>query len=188
MKNRQGSLVKVLTAVVMGLFMVMAFSTLAPAQEAKVLKDAAKMMSDAWKMFDDGQRLVIKGLEMNNLIAAQAGVQDLMNPGNKTIGSGRDSVLEGAKLFAQGQKVVMDASDANVMKEGVDMLRNGFKIAIGGKETMEKGMAMNDQVAQSKGIMDKFADGNKIMKDGMATMAQGIKLFMQGNALYQGNK
>ena len=179
---------KMLTVMVLGAFLLLGLSSLCLAQTAQVMKDASKMMSDGWKMFDDGQRMVIKGLEMNNLIAAQAGVQDLMNPGNKTIGSGRDSVLEGAKLFAQGQKVVMDANDAKVMKEGVEMLRDGFKIAIGGKETMEKGMAMNDQVAQSKGIMDKFADGNKIMKDGMATMAQGIKLFMQGNTLYQGSK
>lgn len=179
---------KALTVMVLGAFLILGLSSLGLAQEMQVLKDSSKMMSDAWKMFDDGQRMVIKGLEMNNQIAAQAGVQDLMNPGNKTMGSGRDSVLEGAKLFAQGQKVVMDASDPGVMKEGVDMLRDGFKIAIGGKETMEKGMAMNNQVAQSKGIMDKFADGNKIMKDGMATMGQGIKLFMQGNALYQGNK
>jgi hypothetical protein len=186
MTQRYGK--KMLTIMVLSAFLVLGLSSLALAQEVKVLKDASKMMSDAWKMFDQGQRMVIQGLEMNNQIAAQAGVQDLMNPGNKTMGSGRDSVLEGAKLFAQGQKVVMDASDPKVMKEGVDMLRDGFKIAIGGKETMEKGMAMNDQVAQSKGIMDKFADGNKIMKDGMATMAQGIKLFMQGNALYQGNK
>ncbi len=186
MTQRYGK--KMLTVMVIGAFLVLGLCSLGLAQEMQVMKDASKMMSDAWKMFDEGQRMVIKGLEMNNQIAAQAGVQDLMNPGNKTIGSGRDSVLTGAKSFAQGQKVVMEASDAKVMKEGVDMLQTGFKIAMGGKETMEQGMAMNDQVAQSKGIMDKFADGNKIMKDGMATMAQGIKLFMQGNALYQGNK
>jgi len=186
MTQRYGK--QILTVMVIGAFLILGLTSLGLTQEMQVLKDSSKMMSDAWKMFDDGQRMVIKGLEMNNLIAAQAGVQDLMNPGNKTMGSGRDSVLEGAKLFAQGQKVVMEASDPKVMKEGVDMLRDGFKIAIGGKETMEKGMAMNDQVAQSKGIMDKFADGNKIMKDGIATMGQGVKLYMQGNALYQGNK
>jgi hypothetical protein len=137
-------------------------------------------------MFDDGQRTVIKGLEMNNLLAGQLGFQDLMKPGNTVMGKGRDSVLEGAKLFAQGQKTVMTTNNAKVLKEGVDMLRDGFKIAIGGKEMMEKGMAMNDQVAQSKGALDKFADGNKIMKDVMATMSQGIKLYMQGEALYLG--
>jgi hypothetical protein len=186
MAKRYGK--KMLTVMVLGAFLILGLSTLALAQKMQTMKDASKMMTDAWKMFDQGQHTVIQGLEMNNQIAAQAGVQDLMNPGNKTIGSGRDSVFEGAKLFAQGQKVVMNASDRKVMKKGVDMLRDGFKIAIGGKETMEKGMAMNDQVAQSKGIMDKFADGNKIMKEGMAAMAQGIKLFMKGNALYQSGK
>ena len=179
---------KMLTVMVIGAFLVLGLTSLGLAQEMQVMKDASKMMSDGWKMFDDGQRMVIQGLEMNNQVAAKVGCADLMKPGNQTIGTGRDTVLEGAKTFAQGQKVVMNASDAKVMKEGVDMLRTGFKNAMDGKEMMEKGMAMNDQVAQSKGIMDKFADGNKIMKDGMATMGQGIKLFMQGNALYQGNK
>jgi hypothetical protein len=183
MTQRYGK--KMLTVVVLGAFLMLGLSSLGLAQEAKVLKDAAKMMSDAWKMFEDGQHTVIKGLEMNNQIAAQMGFQELMKPGNKTIGLGRDSVFTGAKSFAQGQKVVMEASDAKVMKEGVDMLRTGFKIAIGGKETMEKGIAMNNQLAESKGALDKFAEGNKIMKDGMA---EGVKLFMKGNALYQGNK
>jgi hypothetical protein len=186
MTQRYGK--KMLTVVVLGAFLMLGLSSLGLAQEAKVLKDAAKMMSDAWKMFEDGQHTVIKGLEMNNQIAAQMGFQELMKPGNKTIGLGRDSVFTGAKSFAQGQKVVAEASDPKVMKEGVDMLRNGFKIAIGGKETMEKGIAMNNQLAESKGVMDKFAEGNKIMKDGMDTMAEGVKLFMKGNALYQGNK
>ncbi len=150
MRQRYGK--KMLTVMVIGAFLVLGLCSLGLAQEMQVMKDASKMMSDAWKMFDDGQRMVIKGLEMNNQIAAKAGVQDLMNPGNKTIGSGRDSVLRAPSSFAQGQKVVMEANDPGVMKEGVDMLRDGFKIAIGGKETMEKGMAMNDQVAQSKGM------------------------------------
>jgi hypothetical protein len=173
---------------IIGAFAALALATPALAQEAKVMKDASKMMSDAWKMFDDGQRMVIKGLEMNNLIAGQMGFVDLMKPGNTVMGKGRDTVLEGAKLFAQGQKTVMETDNAKVCKEGVDMLRNGFKIAMDGKEMMEKGMAMNDQVAQSKGAMDKFADGNKIMKTGMGTMAEAIKLYMQGERLYLGNK
>lgn len=188
MKNRQRSLAKVVIVVIMGLVMATALSSLGLAQEAKVRKDAAKMMSDAWKMFDDGQRTVIKGLEMNNLIAAKLGVEELMKPGNKTMGTGRDTIFEGAKLFAQGEKIVMTTNDAKVFKEGVDMLKNGMKIAMDGKGMMEKGIAMNNQVAESKGAVDKFADGNKIMKDGMGTMAEGIKLYMQGEALYLGNK
>jgi hypothetical protein len=111
-----------------------------------------------------------------------------LEPGNKTIGLGRDSVFTGAKSFAQGTKVVMEASDPKVMKEGVDMLRNGFKTAIGGKETMEKGIAMNNDLAKSKGALDKFAQGNEIMQTGMATMKEGINLFLKGEKLYLGAK
>jgi hypothetical protein len=173
---------------IVGVLAALILAIPALAQDANVLKESSKMMSDGWKMFEEGQSTVIKGLEMNNQVAAKMGFQELMKPGNKTIGLGRDSVFTGAKSFAQGQKVVAEASDAKVMKEGVDMLRNGFKTAIGGKETMEKGIAMNNQLAKSKGCLDKFADGNKIMKDGMDTMAEGVKLFMKANALYQGNK
>ena len=139
MKQRYGK--KMLTVMVVGACLILGLCSLGLAQEMQVMKDASKMMSDAWKMFDDGQRMVIQGLEMNNQVAAKVGCADLMKPGNQTIGKGRDTVLEGAKLFSQGQKVVMDASDAKVMKEGMDMVRNGFKIIMDGKAMMEKGMS-----------------------------------------------
>lgn len=186
MTQRYGK--KLLAVMVIGAFVMLGLCSLGLAQEMQVMKDASKMMFDGWKMFDEGQLTVIKGMEMNNQIAAKAGCPDILNPGNKTMASGRDSVLEGSKMFAQGQKVVMEASDPKVLKEGVDMLRNGFKMAMGGKETMEKGMAMNDKVAKSKGLTAKFADGNKMMKDGMATMGEGIRLFMQGERMYLGAK
>jgi hypothetical protein len=187
MAKRYGK--KLLTVMVIGAFLILGLTSLGLAQEMQVMKDSSKMMSDAWKMFDEGQYMVIKGLEMNNQIALQLGVQDLMSPGNKTIGMGRDTVLVGDKGFAQGQKVIMENPDTpKVVKEGVDMLRSGFKHAMDGKQMMEKGMAMNDQVAQSKGAMKKFADGNKIMKDGMGTMAEAIKLYMKGERMYLGNK
>jgi hypothetical protein len=186
MKKRYGK--KMLTVMVVGVCLILGLSSLGLAQEMQVMKDAYKMMSDAWKMFDDGQLMVIQGLEMNNQVAAKLGYEDLMKPGNQTIGKGRDTVLEGAKLFSQGQKVVMDASDAKVMKEGMDMVRNGFKTIMDGKVMMEKGMAMNDQVAKSKGFMNKFADGNKIMKDGMSAMGDAIRLYMQGERIYLGKK
>jgi hypothetical protein len=187
--KRNGVVGKIVVLGIIAAFAVLALTTPALAQVAQELKDAHKMMSDGWKMFDDGQLMVIEGLEMNNLIAVKLGVQDLMIPGNKTIGMGRDTVLVGAKGFAQGQKIIMENPDTpKVVKEGVDMLRSGFKIAMDGKQMMEKGMAMNDQVAQSKGAMDKFAEGNKIMKDGMGTMAEGIKLYMKGEKMYLGNK
>ncbi len=82
----------------------------------------------------------------------------------------------------------MDASDAKVTKEGMDMVRDGFKTIMDGKAMMEKGMSMNDQVAKSKGMMEKFADGNKMMKEGMSTMGDAIRLYMQGERMYLGNK
>ena len=184
MTKRYGK--KMLTVMVLGAFLMLGLTSLGLAQEMQVMKDASKMMSDAWKMFDDGQRTVIKGMEMNNQIAGQMGFLDLMKPGNQTVGKGRDTVLEGAKLFAQGEKTVMGASDAGVLKAGIEELRKGFKIALDGKQMMEQGLAMNNQVAQSKGAADKFADGNQIVKTGMGTMADAIKLFMQGEALYLG--
>ena len=122
---------------------------------------------------------------MNKQEATKLGFADLLTPGNKTIASGRDSVLTGAKSFAQGQKYIMEnPNDPKVMKEGVDMMRNGFKTAIGGKATMEKGIAMNNQVAQSKGAMDKFAEGNKLVKEGMDTMGEAVREFMPAERMY----
>ncbi len=176
---------KVLAVMVIGAFLIMGMSSLVMAQVSPEVKHPAKKMSDAWKKFEEGQSTVIKGLAMNKQEATQLGFADLLEPGNKTIGLGRDSVMTGAKSFAQGQKVVMENPDSpKVMKEGVDMMRNGFKTAIGGKETMEKGIAMNNQVAQSKGAMDKFAEGNKIVKEGMDTMAEAVREFMPAEREY----
>jgi hypothetical protein len=185
MHNRK---LKIVTALLVGVALVLAFASLGLAQEAKVMKDSAKMMSDAWKMFDDGQRTVIKGVEMNNQVAAQGGFDSLIAPGNKVIQDGPNTVLQGAQLFAHGEKTVMNASDASVIKAGVEELRQGFKIAMGGKDMISQGVAMNDQVAQSKGAAGKFADGDNIIKTGMSTMADAVKLFMQGEALYLGTK
>ena len=187
MAKRYGK--KVLAVMVIGAFLIMGFSSLVQAQVSKEVKDAAKMMSDAWKKFEDGQHTVVKGLGMNKQVATQMGFADLLEPGNKTIASGRDSVFTGAKSFAQGQKVVMENPNSpKVMKEGVDMMRNGFTAAKGGKATMEKGIAMNNQVAQSKGALDKFAEGNKLVKEGMDTMGEGVREFMQAEKMYLGAK
>jgi hypothetical protein len=179
---------KMLTVVVLGAFLVLGLSSLSLAQMMNVLKGTSKGMSDAWKMFDEGQHMVIKGVEMNNQVAGPMGLLDLMKPGSKVVKDGRDAVLQGGKLIAQAEKSIMNSSDPKVMKAGLEELRKGFKIAMDGKGMLEKGLAMNDRVAQSKGVADKFADGNQIVKTGMGTMAQGIKLFMKGNALYQGSK
>jgi hypothetical protein len=175
---------KMLTVVVLGAFLVLGLSSLGLAQTAQVMKDSAKMMSDAWKMFDSGQRMVIQGVEMNKQVAAQAGLVSLMAPGDKVISDGRATILQGAQLFAHGEKTIMGCNDPGVLKAGVDELRKGFKIAMNGKDMISQGVGMNDQVAQSKGA--SFADGDNIIKQGMSTMADAVKLFMQGEALYLG--
>ena len=51
---------------------------------------------------------------------------------------------------------------------------------------MEKGVAMNDMVAQSKSAMDKFTDGDKNINTGMGTKANTIQFVHAGEGLYSG--
>jgi hypothetical protein len=181
MKNQQGRLAKVLTMSVIVTLTMLAFSSLGLAQKAKEMQDAHKMMSDGWKQFNDGQRMVIKGVEMNNLVAAQAGLEDKMAPGNKVIEDGRKTFAQGGKLIAQGEKTYLDNKGTpGVAAPGLKMMADGFEIAQNGKEMMKKGVAMNDQVAQTAGVKDKFADGNQVIQTGLQTMESGGKLFLQG--------
>jgi hypothetical protein len=143
------------------------------------------MMQDGWKMVNDGQRMVIKGVEMNNLVAVQGGFQDKMAPGNKVIQDGRNTCTQGATLIAQGEKTYLDNKGSpSVAKQGLKMMVDGFKIAQDGKEMMKKGIAMIDQVAQSAGAAAKFAQGNQVIQTGMQTMEGGAKLFLQGEAIF----
>jgi hypothetical protein len=184
MKNQQGRLAKVVTMLVIGTLTMLAFSSLALAQKAKEMQDAHKMMSDGWKQFNDGQRMVIKGVEMNNMVAAQAGLEDKMGPGNKVIQDGRNTATQGATLIAQGEKTYLDNKGTpSVAAQGLKMMVDGFNIAQNGKEMMKKGITMNDQVAQASEAKDKFADGNQVIQTGLQTMEGGAKLFLQGEAL-----
>jgi len=184
MKKRQGKLAKVFTMLVIGTLTVLAFSSLALAQKAKEMQDAHQMMQDGWKQFNDGQRMVIKGVEMNNLVAAQAGLEGKMAPGNKVIQDGRNTGTQGATLIAQGEKTYLDnKSTPSVAVQGLKMMLDGFKIAQNGKEMMKKGIAMNDQVAQAAGAKAKFADGNQVIQTGVQNMEGGAKLFLQGEAM-----
>ena len=184
MANRQWK--KALTVVVIGAFLIMGLSSLALAQKGQELKDAAKMMEDGWKQFNDGQRMIIKGVEMNNLVAVQGGFQDQMAQGNKVIQDGRATMDRGAKLYAQGEKTYLSNKKApSVAKQGLKMMSDGFKIAKDdGMGMVKKGVDMNNQVAQQKGATDKFAQGNQVIKTGMETMECGATLFTQGEGIY----
>jgi hypothetical protein len=180
---------KALTVVVLGAFVIMGLSSLALAQKAQELQDAAKMMSDGWKQFNDGQSMIIKGVEMNNLAAVQGGFQAQMAPGNDVITKGRDTSFVGAKSFAQGQKFYNEnKADPGVAKKGLHMMAEGFRIAKDGQAMIDKGVAMNNQAAQTAGAADKFAQGNELINTGQGEMKAGAKLFMQGQAIVLKNK
>ena len=168
-----------------GAFAALALTTPVPAQESQGLQDAHQMMADGWKMFNDGQRMVIQGKEMNDLVAVQLGLQDQMARGNKLIQDGRKTTAQAATLFAQGEKMYLD-NQANPSrgKPGLKMMSDGYKLANDGANLINQGMTMNDQVAQAKGAADKFAQGNKVIQDGKATMAQGAESFIKGENIY----
>jgi hypothetical protein len=189
MNNRQGRLAKVLSLLVMGTLTLTAFSSLALAQKAQELKDAHKMMSDGWKQFNDGQGMVIKGKEMNDLVAVQMGFQDKMVQGNKIIQDGRNTATQGATLFAQGEKTFMEnLKTTSVAQKGLKMMVDGFHMTRDGSDMIAKGVTMNNKVAQAAGATEKFAQGNQVINTGQDTMASGAKLFLQGETIVLKNK
>ena len=180
---------KVLTVVVLGAFVIMGLSSLALAQKAQWMKDAHKMMSDGWKQFNDGQRMVIKGVEMNNLVAVQIGFQDKMVQGNKIIQDGRNTATQGATLFGQGEKIFTEnLATTNVAQKGLKMMVDGFHMTRDGSDMIAKGVTMNNKVAQAAGATEKFTQGNQVINTGQNTMASGAKLFLQGETIVLKNQ
>jgi hypothetical protein len=189
MKIRQRRYGTGIAMLAMGALAVMAVSSLAMAQQAQWMKDAAKMMSDGWKQFNDGQRMVIQGKEMNDLVAVQMGFEGQMAQGNKIIRDGRNTQTQAATLFAQGEKTYLDnQANPSVAKPGLQMMGDSFHMANDGSKMITQGVAMNNQVAQAAGAADKFSQGNQVIQTGVATMASGAKLFMQGEDLFLKNK
>jgi hypothetical protein len=116
---------------------------------------------------DDGQVTVIKGLEMNNLVAA-VGLRDLRS-GTKPLAVGGLRLT--GQIVCPRAKVIIETRLPWWLK-GVDMLQ-GLQDCQKWQETMEKGIAMNDQVAQSKLSWEvcRWQQGHK---GGMGTMAKPI--------------
>jgi hypothetical protein len=170
------------TILLMAILTVCLVASVALAQQkTQAQEEGAKMMQDGWAKFNDGQHTIIKGVEMNNLVAVQGGFQAQMTPGNDVITKGRDNGFKGSQLFAQGLKFYNEnKSDPEVAKKGLHMMVEGFRIAKDGEAMIEKGVAMNNQVAQTAGAADKFADGNKVINDGIQTMKGGVRLFVRG--------
>jgi hypothetical protein len=173
---------------VMGALALMVLSSLALAQKAQWMKDAHKMMEDGWKQYNDGQRMVIKGKEMNDLVAVQMGFQDKMVQGNKVIQDGRNTATQGATLFAQGEKTfVNNLTNPSVAGKGLKMMVDGFHMTRDGSDMIAKGVTMNNKVAQVAGATEKFAQGNQVINTGQNTMAAGAKLFLQGETIVLAN-
>jgi hypothetical protein len=186
---KRNTVVRKIAFCLIGACVALALITPALAQKSQELKDAHKMMADGWKMFDDGQRMVIKGQEMNDLVAQQMGFKSEMDPGDKYIQDGRKTITQAATLFGQGEKTFMDNMNTpSVAKQGLKMMSDAFKMADDGSKMIEKGMTMNIKVAEAKGAIEKFAQGNQVINDGRTTMAQGAQLFMKGEAIYLKNK
>jgi hypothetical protein len=61
---------------------------------------------------------------------------------------------------------------------------DAFKMANDGGKMIEKGVLMNNKVAEGAGAIQKFAKGNQVIETGMSTMAGGGKLFLQGETLF----
>ena len=180
---------KIVVLGIIAAFAVLALTTPALAQVAQELKDAHKMMSDGWKQFNDGQRMVIKGVEMNNLVAVQMGFQDKMVQGNKIIEDGRNTATQGATLFAQGEKLFMEnLTNPNVAGKGLKMMVDGFHMTRDGSDMMAKGVTMNNKVAEAAGATEKIVQGNQVINTGQDTMAAGAKLFLQGETIVLKNQ
>ena len=104
-----GCLRKMVVLGLVGALAALMAATPVLAQKSAELKDAAKMMQDGWTQFNQGQRMVIKGKEMNDLVAVQQGAEGLMGSGNNVIKQGRDTMDQGATLYAQGLKTCPSA-------------------------------------------------------------------------------
>ena len=187
--KRNSNFGKMVVLGIIGAFAVLALATPVLAQQAQWMKDAHKMMEDGWKQFNDGQRMVIKGKEMNDLVAVQMGFQDKMVQGNKIIQDGRNTATQGATLFAKGEKTFTDnLTNPSVAKTGLKMMVDGFHMTTDGSDMMAKGVTMNNKVAQAAGATEKFTQGNQVINTGQDTMASGAKLFLQGETIVLKNQ
>ncbi len=109
-----------------------------------------------------------------------------MAPGNKLIQDGLNNMDQGSKLYTRGEKAWVDHEKKGLeARAGVDLMREGFKIASGdGMRLVKQGVEINNLVAHKEGATDKFSQNNQVIQTGMQGMEDGAKLFMQGENLY----
>jgi hypothetical protein len=51
--------------------------------------------------------MIAKGVDMNNKVAQAAGATEKFAQGNKVINDGQETMARGAKLFGQGETIVL---------------------------------------------------------------------------------
>ena len=150
------------------------------------IKGAITKMQDGLRQFNHGQSMVITGVMLNKQVAVQQGLQDKMAPGNKLIQDGLNNMDRGSKLYTRGEKAWVDHEKKGPeARVGIDLMREGFKIAYGdGMRLVKQGLEMNNLVAHQEGATDKFSQNNQVIQTGMQSMEDGAKLFMQGENFY----
>jgi len=109
-----------------------------------------------------------------------------MAPGNKVIQDGLNKMDQGSKLYYPGREGLgRSREERSEARAGVDLMREGFKIAYGdGMRLVKQGLEMNNLVAHQEGATDKFSQNNQVIQTGMQRMEDGAKLFMEGENFY----
>ncbi len=72
-----------------------------------VAQKGLKMMVDGFHMTTDGADMIAQGVNMNNKVAQAAGATEKFTQGNEVINQGQMTMAAGAKLFRQGEEIVL---------------------------------------------------------------------------------
>lgn len=72
-----------------------------------VAAQGLKMMVDGFKIAQNGKEMMKKGIAMNDQVAQAAGAKDKFAEGNQVIQTGMQTIEGGAKLFLQGEAIVL---------------------------------------------------------------------------------
>jgi uncharacterized phage infection (PIP) family protein YhgE len=72
-----------------------------------VAQQGLKMMIDGFHMTQNGSDMMAQGVTMNNQAAQAAGATEKFAQGNQVINTGQNTMASGAKLFLQGENIVL---------------------------------------------------------------------------------
>ena len=95
-------------------------------------------------------------------------------------------VFAACLIFTMGS--VAQAKNTKLMDKGFEIMLTSFQHMQNGVNTIDKGVAMIDQIAQEKGVTKEIAAARKTIDGGRAIGGDGFKVFREGQKLYLGNK